>query len=61
MLQLVSTWTIFLRGFCVPGEGTCDGLVIIEKHVPHTEILKELNSHKKGMCPLLRRGKSQGK
>lgn len=60
VLQLVSTWTICLRGFCVPEEDTCDGLTIIEKHVSHTEILKELNSHKNGMCLLLRKGKESG-
>lgn len=41
---------------CVPHENTCDGLVVIEKHVAHTEILKELQSYGKGMCPLLRKG-----
>lgn len=49
MLQLAPTWIIFLGSFCVPDEDTCDGLVIIEKHVSHTETLKELNSAKKGV------------
>ena len=53
------TWTVFLRGFCVPDKDACDGFVIIEKHVSHAGILRELSSYEKGMCPLLRKGESQ--
>lgn len=36
--QMVCTWTVIFRGFCVPDEDTCEGLYIRGKHVSHTEI-----------------------